>query len=313
MLNQKQVENLGSWITISEMICESYEELTHAEFMYGRDSREYQKALRDVRIKLDMEKDINGEFFENPLLYDNIMFFLENFNRMQKGAFRIKKRLEKDYSLQYEVLLANYIAEFAGNEYSLSLNTCNLIKEKKIDNFIEIIYLLLGERKVISLVDKKIGSESDEQKRRMLIDFKNNIISKSEDLEQWYFGLGNSVDSYLIDDDEVMARFLEIPVEEYIMRKQNAIKKRISCVEKHFVERDDSEIEETRFDLSVILRPFISLLPPEEIEKLYQEFKKKNQYGFPNLSVRAIESTYADALEDSREDERIRKLIPGNS
>ena len=313
MLSQEQMQKLEIWITISEMICKSYNELINAEVMYGRDSREYQRALRDIRIKLDTEKEVSEEILENPILYDNIMFCLENCGGMQNGAFRIKKRLEKDCSLQYDVLLANSVNQFAGNEYSLSRDICNLINEKKIDNLIEVIYLLLGDRKRISLIDKKIGTETDEQKRMMLIDFKNNIISISGDLEQWYFGLGNNVDSYLIDDDEIMARFLEIPVEEYSRRKQNAIKKRVFCVENHFVGKDDSEIEKTRFELSVILRPFISLLPPEEIESLYQEFKKKNQYGFPNLSVRAIESTYRDALEDSREDEKIRRLIPGNS
>ena len=160
-------------------------------------------------IKLDMEKEVNQEFLENPALYDDIMFCFENCIRMQSGAFRIKQRLDKKFSLRYEAFLNSFVDGTVGDEYSLSKDTYDAFKETKINLFIKILYNLLGERKIVSLIDKKVAFEKDENVRNMLITFKNSIISKSEDLEQWYFGIGRLQGDFYITSYRNLSHFHE--------------------------------------------------------------------------------------------------------
>lgn len=324
MLDQKQIKELSRWIVISEIISNLYDELSQTELLYGRESREYQKVAGDIQRNLELENEIEKEFFENSVdLYNIIVSFLERIDNLpgvKMATGRIISRLERDYGLQCDVFTDKQNKQvesiFGQNHFFPDAkeraldNIQKIIVDGRVNIFINIICRILGERKMLTLIDEEFEKEPDEKIRETMIRFKNDAIAKNKDLEQWYLGLGNSVDMYLIDDDEIMANFLQISSEDYTARKKQAIKTIVSSMEEGFLSYNDDYVERIHHVLTFLFRPTLSLLSPLEIEEFHKEFTERHAKDSSSLCVKVMDDAIVGAISDSKKDVKIKKMMP---
>lgn len=248
----KQVDDLNCWRKLSKNILGLYNALGRDELLYGRESAEYQKRKEYIEACLEIESDIEKRFLSNDALYQSALDYI---NDSSLGFNRIFSRK------------CNSVCAF-GNRIFDSDNfesTCRDVES--------IIFSNLKDKSMIEFIDDELQHETDYNKRDLLIYSKNYILAHNRSLECWYLMGEKDRDFSLMADDELTARMLGIPLEQYRKDIKNLINNDIRGHIAEYLERllngFDPEIESFEMEVKSLAR----LLNVDEIEILQSEIR----------------------------------------
>lgn len=221
-LNEKQIKEIRTWITISEVIEDLYDVLFLTEVNYGVSSPEYERVLEKIKLSLETERDIEKKYFRNEALVPSLRYFQE-FSDNQ----RLLAKLYNDYDAclamenYHRAKRADFFELFGIKPQEASKhNDGDLEFSKKYSASIESSYICkysyrISELKtMLSLISRKIEDTSDEKLRSVLIAERNQIISNASILEDEYFSLGD-ISSSIIDDEAFVAKTAGVTLGDY--------------------------------------------------------------------------------------------------
>lgn len=216
-LSNKEMHEVELWTSISDTITILYDELIDAEIEYGVFSKEYNAVMNKIKLSLEVESEIENNFFENPDLLTKICHY---------PAFvangRLQERLENDYrailnnkdskiNQRMNTSLEKIVSLLNDDDKKTFL--CNITKQSNKLILCNYSFLLTENKSFLSLIEKELGNNPDEERRKELISLKNMVISSMGALEKMYFSICD-FDS-LLSFEGMFSEYADISMEEY--------------------------------------------------------------------------------------------------
>ena len=190
----KQTDDLRYLRKISKDILSLYNLLCRDEFLYGKESVEYQKRREYIEICVEMEDDILKKFKGDPLIYQEAISYIN------------------DSSLGFERIVLRDSNSVLGT-YDSTIRCENY--EYVRGNTEEVVFSNLRDKSMVEFIDNELEHEKDIDKRELLIFSKAHILAHNRSLEQWYLSGKKDRDFMLLENDEEMAKMLGISLEQY--------------------------------------------------------------------------------------------------
>lgn len=190
----KQLDDLRYLKKLSKDILGLYNSLCRDEFLYGRESLEYQKRKGYIETCVEMEDEILASFSSDPLMYQEALDYI---NDSSLGFERIVLRDSNSITLTYEDTIRNE------NYESVRGNT------------LEVIFNNLRDKNMIEYIDSELETVQDADRKDLLIFSKNHILAHNRSLERWYLGGEKDRDFMLLENEEEVAKILDITLEQY--------------------------------------------------------------------------------------------------
>lgn len=221
-LNEKQIKEIKTWITISEVIEDLYDVLFLTEVNYGVSSPEYERVLEKLKLSLETERDIEKKYFCNEALVPSLRC-LQEFSDNQRLLAKLYNDYDACFAMEnyHRAKRADFFELFGIKPQEASKhNDEDLEFSKKYSASIESSYICkysyrISELKtMLSLISRKIEDTSDEKLRSVLIAERNQIISNASILEDEYFSLGD-ISSLIIDDEAFVAKTAGVTLDDY--------------------------------------------------------------------------------------------------
>lgn len=190
----KQIDDLRYLRKISKDILSLYNLLCRDEFLYGKESVEYQKRREYIETCVEMEDDILKKFKGDPLIYQEAISYIN------------------DSSLGFERIVLRDSNSVLGT-YDSTIRCENY--EYVRGNTEEVVFSSLRDKSMVEFIDNELEYEKDIDKRELLIFSKAHILAHNRSLEQWYLSGKKDRDFMLLENDEEMAKMLGISLEQY--------------------------------------------------------------------------------------------------
>ncbi|MBO5375935.1 MAG: hypothetical protein J6A52_03700 [Bacilli bacterium] len=190
----KQTDDLRYLRKISKDILSLYNLLCRDEFLYGKESVEYQKRREYIETCVEMEDDILKKFKGDPLIYQEAISYIN------------------DSSLGFERIVLRDSNSVLGT-YDSTIRCENY--EYVRGNTEEVVFSNLRDKSMVEFIDNELEHEKDIDKRELLIFSKAHILAHNRSLEQWYLSGKKDRDFMLLENDEEMAKMLGISLEQY--------------------------------------------------------------------------------------------------
>ena len=190
----KQIDDLRYLRKISKDILSLYNLLCRDEFLYGKESVEYQKRREYIETCVEMEDDILKKFKGDPLIYQEAISYIN------------------DSSLGFERIVLRDSNSVLGT-YDSTIRCENY--EYVRGNTEEVVFSSLSDKSMVEFIDNELEYEKDIDKRELLIFSKAHILAHNRSLEQWYLSGKKDRDFMLLENDEEMAKMLGISLEQY--------------------------------------------------------------------------------------------------
>lgn len=190
----KQTDDLRCLRKLSKDILSLYNLLCRDEFLYGKESVEYQKRREYIETCVEMEDDILKKFKGDPLIYQEAISYIN------------------DSSLGFERIVLRDSNSVLGT-YDSTIRCENY--EYVRGNTEEVVFSNLRDKSMVEFIDNELEHEKDIDKRELLIFSKAHILAHNRSLEQWYLSGKKDRDFMLLENDEEMAKMLGISLEQY--------------------------------------------------------------------------------------------------
>lgn len=190
----KQTDDLRYLRKLSKDILSLYNLLCRDEFLYGKESVEYQKRREYIETCVEMEDDILKKFKGDPLIYQEVISYIN------------------DSSLGFERIVLRDSNSVLGT-YDSTIRCENY--EYVRGNTEEVVFSNLRDKSMVEFIDNELEHEKDIDKRELLIFSKAHILAHNRSLEQWYLSGKKDRDFMLLENDEEMAKMLGISLEQY--------------------------------------------------------------------------------------------------
>ncbi len=268
--DKNKIEEL---IRLSKNISQLYEQLSDAEFFYGKDSNDYKRIVRNIDLSIELENELKDALYGDPEL---LMKFKSEL--IYKGDFRNIELFAFDPVAINNLYYASKCAEYDSlRDYGRIYCSKEKYLEKEYEPAVRSInikaaLMLLEQKTYIKLLDVEISRCKDIAMKRFLIGEKNKLLSRNPMLESWYFSFFKRDEALFIEDDLATSTTLGIDINLYWRFKKEYFGNLVDGVENGLLSRDEDDDDKSLRVLKLHLISALANMDASAISEKYNDF-----------------------------------------
>jgi hypothetical protein len=217
-------------------------------------------------------------------------------------CYRLKMKFEYEYDFVEKLFLSNSHERYDSllEKYAITMPRdqfiSNMYEEYGRDVLLPTIFKLLERKKLLILIDLYLKDCKDDNQKIILLNEKYMILARDENLENWYFGYGDDVSCMLVDVDYIVADSFGIPLDYYLVQKNDYFAKDCDEMTKKAL-GEDLKISNLRVVYESFLMAVLLNMDLKTLNGSYKVFRNASLDGkYDGDNVDFIEGVYSKYL-----------------
>ena len=269
--DERKIDEISS---LSSVIMRQYDLLTDAELLYGKESEEYKKVVRNIELASELDEEL-----KEPLYKDARLALRFRDGVASRGDTRNAGIMSCDYVLTDQIFYSSKSNDFQLlNDFGRVLCDRETFLEREYYPSVRTIKLkgaltTLHQKTYIKILDDEIARTEDPVLKRALVEEKNATIMINPQLESWYFFWFKRDEALYVEDDETVAKTLGMDIKEYQRLKKLFFSEQVDDIEHMLIEKDDeAKLPENLLINKLKLISTLANLDPAAVSRKYNDF-----------------------------------------